>query len=481
MKSLNVSEKKKDFICLGVGLFLLANVLFFFILTFVAYFDSGTDVFLQSEVWYLLATIALVLAIVIACLIYEHKTSAKTKNKVAIVAIGVALIVVIILGANIESGDYTAFLKLWCEAYSDCSISDALKKITEVSNYTPFYNYFLIAIAGLKINFLYGIKFVSFVFAILLALVQEKIIISVKGSKFSAIRFCAFLLLPASLYEFAIWAQCDMIYTFFALSSFYFALNKKSKLSMLFVGLAFAIKMQFLFIVPILFIMLLVKDESGEHYLKWKDIWIAPLMYVVNFLPALAGANFLDLCLVYFGQTSTDYGLSGNCANISNVFRLLIGNASILKFLTYFQIVVTFVVLILLIVLILKMAKKNNMVLSKETLVKYAVIFSFSMVFFMPKMLERFYFIPVSLSVCLAFICRENIYKYLAYFANSALFFMMMIFMLYYYTYMFFITYTSMLGMIGGFLAMALIARLVHCDYKNLVVKNKKNGKEAES
>lgn len=379
-----------------------------------------------------------------------------------------------ILGSQFLSGDYTAFLRVWSDKYREGSFSDALNSIVTVSDYTPLYNYFLVIFARIGLNSLYSIKVLTLLFSILLAFVMEKIIDLILKSDFSSIRFFSFLILPEILIEYAFWGQCDVIYTSFALLAFYFALKKNSKLSFMFIGLSFATKMQFLFAVPILFIMLLVKDEDGKNYLKWKDIWIAPLMYLVNLIPAITGTKVTDLLLVYFKQTSTNYGLSGNCANICNFFRLIIGttNTTLIKVITYFQIVLTLSVLAFVVVLIIKLSKKRT-IFHKE-LVLFATIFSFLMVFFMPKMLERFYFIPAMFSVILAFVYKERIYQILAMLINSGLYFMMLIFICNAHEFMFLITYVSIIGMVSAFVALGIIIKIL-VDYSKIVFTKSEN------
>ena len=154
----------------------------------------------------------------------------------------------------------------------------------------------------------------------------RSIIKTIKNEKFSYALFMIFMIIPYILVEYAEWGQCDAIYTSFAFLSFYFALNKKSKLSFLFIGLAFVTKMQFLFMVPILFVMLIVKDENGEHYLKWKDIWIAPLCYVINLVPVLAGRPLIDMLKVYLMQAKFDNRITGNCPNVCMFLSILSQN-----------------------------------------------------------------------------------------------------------------------------------------------------------
>ncbi len=326
------------------------------------------------------------------------KTNRNKFDIILFVSILITIFLMIITFAYVISGDYDVYLKGWCEAYRNASFGEALKQITTVSNYTPFYNYILIIIAKIGVYDLFAIKFVTFIFSILLSFVICKIVALVKQNQFNYILFASILLLPFILIEYSLWGQCDAIYTAFCLFALLFALKKRSKLSFLFLGLAFITKLQFLFIVPILFVMLIVKDENNEHYLKWKDIWIAPAMYLLNFLPVFAGDSIENILLVYVRQTGIDYGLSANCANLCGLYPESFTSKQLLsKILIILHIVITISLLIAFLIFVLKTAKTKT--LKKEELVLFATVFAFVMVFFMPKMLDRFFFIPVCLSL----------------------------------------------------------------------------------
>ena len=278
----------------------------------------------------------------------------------------------------------------------------------DVSNYTPVYNYLLILVSRLDVYWLFAIKYITFGFSFLLAFAIEKVISFIIKEKFNFLRFAFVLALPSVMIEYSAWGQCDAIYTSFAILAFYFALKKKSKLSFMFVGLSFAFKLQFLFVVPVLFIMLIAKDADGKHYLKWKDIWIAPLMYLVNFAPVLVGRPVLDVLTVYLSQTSFDKRISGNCPNVCSIFYLLgfNGGSAEFPYVCAVMVAITFLVLAAILFIAFKTYKQKG--LSHNDLVFFGFIMSFSMVFFMPKMLDRFYFIALEFAFINFFVSKNN-------------------------------------------------------------------------
>ncbi len=399
---------------------------------------------------------------------------------VSFYAILVSILLFVFLHSSFETCDYLTFLKGWCGNYTKGSVKDALYSIVDVSNYTPFYNYILIFIAKMGFNSLYAIKYVTLLFSILLGIVLEKIICHIRNSKFNFLRFVVFLVLPPVFIEFGAWGQCDAIYTSFAMLALLFALKKKSKLSFMFIGFSFAVKMQFLFIVPILFVMLIVKDENGEHYLKWKDIWIAPLMYVVNLVPVLAGRPILDVLMVYLKQTVGDDRISGCCGNLCYIYHLLgvVHGTTVFNVLVAFQVVLT---LCIMAVILFVIFKRNKMqVLNKKDLLFFGMLFAFVMVFFMPKMLDRFYYI----SMCLTWVyfCVNKSSKTLLniVLCCNTLFFMMY---LHFYIYLttFVSVFVSVVGVVSAFANIAILAWQFWTEYaKDVFVKQNKKELENE-
>lgn len=398
--------KEKRFYTVSYILLALISVLM--LVVSLPRLKGNLNEFVGSEIiYFILVIIPLVVIGDIASIKINSRQISKKEKLSSIIAIWVAIILIfifIIFTANHKSGDYNIYLSQWTSYYRSHSINDSLYSIVDVSNYAPAYNYILILISRLPMYDLHLIKYVSFLFSILLAFMMCKIIAKIKKSDFNYALFVAFLLLPFILIEYSSWGQCDAIYTSLAITAFYFALCKKSKLAFLFLGLSFIFKLQFLFIVPIMFILLIIKDEEGNHYLKWKDIWIPFAVYLINCIPVLVGRNLLDLLLVYVSQSGGDSRLSGDCANICLIYYKYLhieSPTTAYYILLCSHIAITFAFLIFYLVLVFKNNKKKTFTLND--IIFWAFAFSFTMVFLMPKMLDRFYFIPACLSIIYMF------------------------------------------------------------------------------
>lgn len=123
-----------------------------------------------------------------------------------------------------------------------------------------------------------------------------------------ALVFCSLTVVLNS----AFWAQCDSIYVSFIILAIYFIKKDKNILSFVMLGLAFAFKLQFIFILPVfLFYYVSTRKISLLHFL------IIPVVNLIMCLPSLFfGRNIFDTFTIYMEQT--DYGklIQMNCPNI---------------------------------------------------------------------------------------------------------------------------------------------------------------------
>lgn len=60
----------------------------------------------------------------------------------------------------------------------------------------------------------------------------------------------------------SVWGQCDSIYVTFVIWTIYFLYKEKYRKAFIFLGIAFAFKLQAVFIMPIVFYMYFTKKNS---------------------------------------------------------------------------------------------------------------------------------------------------------------------------------------------------------------------------
>ncbi len=434
-------KREKFFKFFTIFLWCLAGLNIIFVMVY-----SEFTAFVRSESNHFILYIWLIfipLMIIGICSLHQwsnHKIKGKTALLTGLILFFIFLF--LIWSINYESYDWCFYLKQWCSEYQNMTFWESFNDITRVSNYTPFYNYFLIIFAHLfdLQECLYAIKYLTFLFSIAMAIVMELIICTIRKSKFNYLHLACFLLLPPILLETNVWAQCDAIYTTFALLAFYFALKHRSVWCFICLGLSFAIKLQFLLIVPIIFIMLLIKDQDGQKYLSWKWVWLVPTMYAVNLLPLFTGANLIDLLKVYFLQIGSYPCLSLNCLNlpflVDSIFNISDNYQIYLPTAIIFSIIgITATIALLILVL----RANHRKCLTAVDLVRYALCFAMVMVYFMPEMHDRYFFVAFALSMIWILVEPSKwhtlIGTMIAVSLSFAIFSLLMLLILTYYTY----------------------------------------------
>ena len=215
-----------------------------------------------------------------------------------------------------ESGDYLTFLAPWTEFFREHGGFKALG--LSVGNYNLPYLYFLALFSYIDISELYLIKLLSIVFDVLLAWACMKLCSRfVQGRLRLIICFFAVLLFPTVVLNGAYWAQCDSIYTFFAVFALYLALSDKPVGAMVSITASFAFKLQAVFVMPIFFVLLVAKK------IKFKHLFIFPAAYVIMMLPAvIAGRPLWDTLTLYLSQAGTvGDAMNYNAPSLTSMFR----------------------------------------------------------------------------------------------------------------------------------------------------------------
>ena len=198
----------------------------------------------------------------------------------------------------IVSADYFGFLEKWMNQIKELGGFASLG--TQISNYTSPYMYLMCLVSGFD-NSLYALKFISVFFDYFASVAIFLIVYELTKSTGKATLGMAILLLcPTVIIDSAYWCQCDIIYTSFILWALLFFFKDKSTGCFVFLGIAFAFKLQTIFILPFIIIMWLKKRT-----IRLADILYMPAIYIVAQLPAwMFGRPFKELMLIYFDQSS---------------------------------------------------------------------------------------------------------------------------------------------------------------------------------
>lgn len=341
-----------------------------------------------------------------------QKINLKDKTKILDVLM---LVAVIFLGlkvrqslAGFESRDWIKFLEPWTNKLT----TEGFGALAEgFYDYTPGYMYVLWFITRLPIPALLGIKYVSIVFDFVLASVVTLICREIKEDINPLIPFSVVWICPTVISNSSMWGQCDAIYVSFLLLAILFILKEKWSMAMICYGVAFALKVQSVFFLPVIILLCCI----GKVQIR-KLLYI-PLVYILSIVPAFfAGRNLTDLLMIYVKQTGTyNNALSFRYPNI----YYLIGEETFVEL--YGQAGIWFCLSGLLIIMYYCLRKLLCIDLSKSMLVQIVLVSGAFAVYFMPFMHERYGFFVEIMAVIYAILYRHKWYVPVAYICSTFL------------------------------------------------------------
>ena len=289
-----------------------------------------------------------------------------------------------------ETLDYINFLSRWVEYYR---INGGVKAFAApLGNYNIPYMYFLCFFSYLPIKDLYLIKLLSVAFDVLLAYgVMMLVSRFTENPNLRLASFFAVLLWPTVFLNGALWGQCDSIYVALAVLALWLALDERPILSVLCFTLSFGFKLQAVFILPIMAVLLFTNKYKLWH------VALFPAFYIALVIPAvIMGKPFIETLTLYLSQTgSIGSGLNYNSPSVFALFNsvqntVAASNAGIIAAFVF-----------MLIVLALCFVKRNS--LSERGIILAAALFSVGIPFLLPHMHDRYFFLSDIMCLILAF------------------------------------------------------------------------------
>ncbi len=306
-----------------------------------------------------------------------------------------------------ESPDYIYFLQKWFDYLKN---NGGLKALSSYpGDYNAPYVTIMALLTYIPIRGLYLIKFVSIIFDFILAISCAKLvsyIVPKSKKEYALLTYFAILFLPEVAINSALWAQCDSGYTAFIVLALLYLLKDKYIHSLIFLGIAFALKLQFIFILPIFIVLYISKNKfSILHFL------IIPIVNFILCLPAvIMGKPIKDIMLVYFNQPKTYSALLS--ANTPNLYSLLKGTPYIFY---RFGIILTIAIFAAMTgYIVYKKVKWNN-----EKILTLALWFILIAIFFLPGMHDRYLYMGEILSVICLIAYKKNPYLVLFLVTNA--------------------------------------------------------------
>ena len=200
---------------------------------------------------------------------------------------------------HVISGDWTT----WWEHWFNHLYQGGFHALAgDWYDYAPPFVYLLWLITVLPINCMTGFKLMMTGFDFMASIVAALIIYEItKNRTKSLITYAIFFLSPVFVVNSVLWAQCDMLVMFWVLLCVYFFVKNQPSKAMFFFGVAFAFKLQPLWLAPMLVILWVNKRVDLKHFL-----WL-PFCYFVGIIPAwIAGRPLGELLTIYISQTEAE-------------------------------------------------------------------------------------------------------------------------------------------------------------------------------
>lgn len=289
--------------------------------------------------------------------------------------------------------DYEDFLHQWYLYFKN---SGGFQGIAgSVGDYNVPYLYFMAAISYSSVPDLYLIKLFSILWDVVLAWGCLRLVRSLlrerQGSAAPLTAFGAALLLPTVVLNGAFWGQCDVIYGALAVHAAAMALEGRNGISVALMALAFAFKLQSIFVLPLWGVLWLARK------VRFRELWVFPLAYLLVILPAvIMGKPLDDILGIYFNQ-------------MGEYPRLVLNAPSVYQFIPYgteldeqlasrLGIIAAGVLVLALLALGLWLRGR----IDRDMAMTIAVILCIGVPFFLPHMHERYFFLADIFTLCWA-------------------------------------------------------------------------------
>ncbi len=344
----------------------------------------------------------------------------KNYSKIFLITVTLFALLIRIYFVPWISGDYSNDLQHWFKVFTDNGTS-GFKYIFDIANYPSLYLIIMALTSYLpefsiesyqNLSTIFYVKLPSIIIDFVTAFFVYKFVYEYTKKKYiSYIAYTIFLFLPTVIFNGALWAQIDAIYTSFIIISLFYLYKDKYLKSFLFYGVSFAFKTQAILIFPLFILLYFNKRFSFKYFL------LIPFPHIIaSFIAFLFGANFLQALKVSGGQRVMS--LSNSAPSLPYLF-FGTQSTNIIKleqfykfmFLAFF---ISITILACAVFLYIILNSKNKMTLDRYIL--WALVISFSMPFILPSMHERFFYMAEVISLIFAFMRPK--YSYIAILIN---------------------------------------------------------------
>lgn len=306
-------------------------------------------------------------------------------------------IVVRIKLRDVISGDYAGFLFPWYEEIGAHGLSQ------QVGDYNFLYQFMIWIFTKLQVYPLYAYKAVSCAFDFVLAFTGGLIAYenTSQHKKWGGVfAFCAIWLSPMVFLNSAAWAQCDAIYSAFAVLSLYFLLKEKYTAAFILLGVSFTFKFHAVFVLPFFLYIYFVKEEFSIA----RFLTIPAVMCVLSAPLVFWGRNLLEIFVIYVKQTSSYQAMSMNYPSAWLILckAMDAGQYFLLK-------AVAIIITVFVLALLMLWWIRKNCEPSGKKFYFMAFLLIYTCVLFLPSMHERYGYLYEILAILLAVLIPKTI------------------------------------------------------------------------
>lgn len=338
---------------------------------------------------------------------------------VLILALAISAIIRVMLAPYTDiSPDYDTYYKVWVETYREVGIWKGLS-MTIGDYYVPF-NILYAICSLLPCEPWAPLAFASCLCEYVGALFMFKIIRMLlvgsgyderKAFRIASATAVGLLFIPTVIFNGALWKQCDAMYTCFIIIAIYYMIKDKYTTSFIFLGIAFAFKLQAIFVIPAFLIIYMVK----KRFTIFQFCWI-PAIFLLFGIPAvLAKRGLRATYFMYFMQTqetqSEGYGMVSYLPNLYNFgfddYDYMLNSVAVLMIGVIFMFAALFMV----------WANRRYVsgvgcdadILCGENILYLAIWSAFTCCMFLPGMHERYDYMVIFMLTGYAFALRHKL------------------------------------------------------------------------
>jgi Gpi18-like mannosyltransferase len=281
-----------------------------------------------------------------------------------------------------KSEDALRYLLPWYETIKE---NGGIRSLgIQVGDYNLLYQFLIAVMTYLPIPALYAYKGLSVIFDFLLAILAGRILYDEADDRRyvkALTGYSAVVLSPIVFLNSSAWAQCDSIYVFFMLLSIYCLTKDYTRRAFIFLGAAFAFKLQAVFLLPFFcYVYFTKKKFSILNFL------FIPFTMCAAGIPAyFFGRTPLDIFMIYKGQSGGNPIIAGGYPSF---WTIIAGGDLIQGYVSMKNAALLVTVSALLLWMVALNIKKVEM--NTRNMIYTAFILAYTMVLFLPAMHERY-------------------------------------------------------------------------------------------